>query len=558
MGSWTPQKPSQETKNLIPARMLNQFVYCPRLCYIEWVQGQFIDNAFTMEGNFQHRRVDEEKGEIPEEIVEIKKKATSVLLSSEKSSLIAKMDLLHVEGEKALPVEYKRGKKPKKIWDSDKVQLCAQGLILKDNGYDCDHGVLYFAESRERVKLDFTPEEIEKTLRAKDELLYMVKQGGIPPPLEDNPKCMGCSLAGVCLPDEVNLIRHEKKEKNVRRLVPARIPPLPVYVQEQGAYVKKQGEEIIILKSGEIQSKTRIIDISQVCLLGNIQITTQAVRELNIRGIPVCYFSFGGWFTGLTQGLSHNNVELRLQQYETATDSKSSLELSRYFVQGKIKNSRTFLRRKSKENPDTALKELNRLLNYAKKASSQETLLGIEGAAAKVYYSCFPKLIYSKNKNDLKEFNFSTRNRRPPRDPVNAMLSFVYALLVKDFTVILQSVGFDPMLGFLHKPRYGRPALSLDLVEEFRSILGDSVVIAMINNGEISKKEFIQRANGVALNEKGRKKVIRAYEKRMDTLVNHSLFGYTISYRRILEVQARLLGRYLSEEIDRYPFFATR
>lgn len=155
-------------------------------------------------------------------------------------------------------------------------------------------------------------------------------------------------------------------------------------------------------------------------------------------------------------------------------------------------------------------------------------------------------------------FDFAARIRRPPRDPVNALLSFLYSLLVKEIVVTLVGVGFDPYLGFYHQPRYGRPALALDLMEEFRPLVADSTVLTLINNGEVRRSDFIARAGAVALTDNGRKRVIEAYERRLDTLVTHPIFGYQISYRRVFEVQTRLLARYLLGEIPTYPAFCTR
>jgi hypothetical protein len=180
-------------------------------------------------------------------------------------------------------------------------------------------------------------------------------------------------------------------------------------------------------------------------------------------------------------------------------------------------------------------------------------LLGIEGMAAKEYFGGFARLL-----KEGSPLSIEGRNRRPPRDPVNALLSSVYAMLVKELTVVLHTVGFDPMLGFFHRPRYGRPSLALDLAEEFRPLVGDSVVLTLINNGEVTPGSFVRRAGAVALTDAGRRAVIAAFERRLDTLVTHPTFGYRISYRRVLEVQARLLGRTLLGEIPRYASFCTR
>jgi CRISPR-associated protein Cas1 len=155
-------------------------------------------------------------------------------------------------------------------------------------------------------------------------------------------------------------------------------------------------------------------------------------------------------------------------------------------------------------------------------------------------------------------FRFEDRNRRPPRDPINAILSFLYAMLAKEFTVTLSAVGFDPMLGFFHKPRYGRPALALDITEEFRPLIAESVALSLVNTGELNEGHFIQRAGACALTESGRKILLGAYERRLDQLITHPIFGYKISYRRIFEVQCRLLGRVLLGEIAEYPNFLTR
>jgi len=252
--------------------------------------------------------------------------------------------------------------------------------------------------------------------------------------------------------------------------------------------------------------------------------------------------------------MAHKNVELRMRQFAVAADPVQSLMLAKRFVLGKIKNCRTLLRRHlPKEEAMATLSPLARLFHQAGRAANAESLLGIEGMAAKEYFAGFARLLKGAD-----DFNIAGRNRRPPRDPVNAMLSFVYAMLVKELTVVLYAVGFDPMLGFYHQPRYGRPSLALDLAEPFRPLVADSTVLTLVNNGEVTPASFIRRGGGVALTDAGRRAVIGAFERRLDTLVTHPIFGYRVSYRRVLEVQARLLGRSLLGEIEQYPNFCTR
>jgi len=180
----------------------------------------------------------------------------------------------------------------------------------------------------------------------------------------------------------------------------------------------------------------------------------------------------------------------------------------------------------------------------------------VEGTAARRYFSEFAGML--KEAEPGARFDFDGRNRRPPRDPVNAMLSLLYSMLAREWTVTLQSVGLDPYLGFYHQPRYGRPALALDMMEEFRPLIADSAVLTAINNGEVQQSDWFERMGSVTLTPEGRRRLIETYERRMGQEITHPVFGYQISYRRVLEVQARLLGRYLLGEIPELPPFTTR
>jgi CRISPR-associated protein Cas1 len=195
----------------------------------------------------------------------------------------------------------------------------------------------------------------------------------------------------------------------------------------------------------------------------------------------------------------------------------------------------------------------------AERATQLDELLGIEGNAARLYFGEFAGMIKSEEDSTVGfSFDFEGRNRRPPRDPVNALLSLGYSLLAKDLTVTCYAVGFDPYVGYYHQPRFGRPALALDLMEPFRPLIADSAVLTAINTGMVGLRDFVRVGESVALTTGGRKGFLRAYELRMDTLVTHPLFNYRVSYRRLLEIQARLLARVLEGEIAEYPVFMTR
>ncbi len=559
------------TPDLIPVRMLNEFTYCPRLCFLEWIEQEWDDNAFTLEGKYHHRRVDQDQGELPEAETleletELKGKARSVEMASHRLGLITKMDLLEYETGHMIPIEYKRGKAPEnelKAWEPERVQLCAQALILRDNGYLCHTGIIYYAGSHKRVTITISEELIELTHERIEQLKTMCAKNEKPLPLEDSPKCPNCSLVGICLPDETLYdLAHPNQPAQVdtvRRLIPARDDAIALYVQEQGAYIRKQNENIKVTKQRDTVANAKLIELSHVCLFGNVQISTQTIQEFFKRNIPLVYFSYGGWFLGMLQGIPHKNVALRQCQYHCAESPSICLELAKQFVKSKILNCRTLLRRNSKHECNGALTELSHIEKQVDRAENLETLLGCEGNAGRIYFQYFSSMIKNNSETDESlHFDFTTRNRRPPRDPINALLSFAYSMLTKDWTLILWIVGFDPFLGFYHQPRYGRPALALDMMEPFRPLIADSVVLTCINNGIITPKEFVQRGSSVALNPEGRKRFLAAYERRMDQLITHPIFNYRISYRRVLEVQARLLGRYLTGEIKETPEFITR
>lgn len=250
------------------------------------------------------------------------------------------------------------------------------------------------------------------------------------------------------------------------------------------------------------------MDVSQITLIGNVQVTTQAIRSLCGANIPICYMTYGGWFVGMTSGLAHKNIEIRIAQHEYASKTQRSMGIAREIVFGKIKNCITMLRRNNPNLPLDVLNDIEKFAARARTAKTYQTLLGIEGIAARIYFSQFNGMI----KSEFPEFEFAGRNRRPPKDPVNAMLSFLYALLVRQATVTLSGIGLDPYLGFLHKPKYGKPALALDIMEEFRPIIADSVCITLINNKEINPDDMIITKFGTSITSDARRKVIAAYE----------------------------------------------
>ncbi len=547
--------------DLLPARMLNEYSYCPRLFHLEWVQQEWADNAYTYDGKRIHKRVDQavrRAGSEPEPEEGRPVVGRSVDLADEELGLVAKIDLVESDGIEATPIDYKRGKLPRLdddvAWEPERVQLAAQALLLRRHGYRVERGILYFAGSRRRVEVPIDEVLVARTLELRDAARACAESEVAPPPLEDSRKCAGCSLAGICLPDEHALLLRGKKQERLREVRAQRVEAYPLHVTDPGAVVRKSGHELIVEPREGPVEKVRLVDVSSLQLHGAVKVTAPALHELMSRNITISYLSRGNFLYGRTRGPSHKNVLLRIAQYQHATDPDRALALARRFVRAKIRNGRTFLRRNG-EGLDDTLSGLDASLTAVDRVDSAESLLGVEGNAATLYFRGLAKLIEGRTPAP---FSFERRNRRPARDPVNAMLSFAYALLTTSWTETVDRVGFDAYLGFYHTPKYGRPALALDLMEEFRPIVADSVVYSVLRRGIFDPEDFITTRTACTMSRAGQRKFIDAFERRMAESITHPVFEYKVTYRQVFEVQARLLGRYLTGEIESFPEFVVR
>jgi CRISPR-associated protein Cas1 len=541
---------------LIPARMLNEYAYCPRLFFLEWVDSLWASNADVAEGMQRHQRVDSGGGAAPLPGEGELKVARSVELSSDRLGIIAKLDLLEGTGGGVVPVDTKKGQpRPDGTpWEADAVQVCAQVLLLREHRYAVEQGEIFYTQTRQRVPVIPTPDLVTRTLEIVTEARALAARLAPPPPLQSSPKCPRCSLVGICLPDETNVLAR-RSGGQPRRLIAPNPDASPLYVTEPGSMVGIDGGRLTVSKHREPLASVRLIDVLHVCAYGNVQVSAQALRALFERDIDVFHFSYGGWLLGITTGLPSKNVMLRIRQ--TTAAARGQLDEARQRIAGKIRNCRVLLRRNGGEAVARVVGQLADLALQAEKAADVAELLGLEGVAARLYFAAFPTLIPRAAELPGPVFT-GLRNRRPPADVVNCLLSFCYGMLAKELMAACLAVGFDPYIGLLHRPRFGRPALALDLAEEFRPLLADSTVLTLINNREIGPSDLLVRAGAVTLTAAGRKAVIRAWERRLTTQVRHPLFGYSVSYRRAVELQARILAARLIGELPAYEPLVTR
>jgi CRISPR-associated protein Cas1 len=570
--------------DLIPVRALNQITYCPRLYYLEYVEAVMPTNEHVEDGLFQHRRVND-----PELANRTRKDGEvlhtrSVSVSSESLGITGKLDLLEEKDGDAYPVEYKRGSGPRDeagragVWDNDAVQLCAQGMLLEEElNRPVTRGILSYAGSRERVEVPLD-EGLRQKTRDAIALARDLSERPAPPeplPAELRHRCPGCSLVSVCQPEEtlyqigrLPLPADGSAPAGLTRVIPQSDDGAVLYLQEPGAHVGKRSEHLVVRKDGAEIQRVPLAMVRQVVVFGNVQLSTQALECLATNEIPVVFLSGWGRFVAALMPAPTKNVSLRLEQYRRFSDPAEALSLAKAVVRAKLTNQRALLMRslrsKGEEDADPsrgsaepAARGMAELLNRLERVTESGSLLGLEGQGASLYFGEFNRFL--KTQPPGEGFDFTTRNRRPPRDPVNSLLSFAYALLCKDCFSALCTVGFDPYHGFYHGTgRHGRPSLALDLMEEFRAVIADSVVLTLINNRVVTPEDFLTWGRACQLTESGRKKFFQAYETRKSTEVTHPVYGYRMSYSRMLEVQARTLAAYVRGDIPAYTGFTVR
>lgn len=331
-----------------------------------------------------------------------------------------------------------------------------------------------------------------------------------------------------------------------------------LYILAPDTYLCLQNENILVKVGGEEKIRVPALGLEAVYCFGNVTVSTPLIAFCGERGISLCFFSEYGRFYGRIQGPVQGNVLLRRMQYAAMEDPLCKTRLAKNILLGKLTASKTFLQRMRREHPgcadaaDAAIRQIADIAVSAKEAVTVDSLRGLEGAAASAYFGVMPALIGNS------ELIFSGRNRRPPEDPVNALLSFLYSLLKNDVQSALEGVGLDPAVGYLHALRPGRPALALDLMEELRAPLCDRMALALINRGQINLKSFTQTTAPVYLNESGRKTVISAWQQRKQETIRHPFLDETIPIGLIAHTQAMLFARVLRGELDEYPPFFWR
>ena len=330
-----------------------------------------------------------------------------------------------------------------------------------------------------------------------------------------------------------------------------------LYLTQQDSVLRKEDERLKVTSKGETLLDLPILKVNQVVVLGRVTVTPYTVAALMERHICLTYLTEYGRYIGRIEPAFSKNSLLRRAQYAAAFDEHRTLALARSFVAGKLANLRVTLLRAARNTEELdvtdAVEAIRGAERRAEMAEDLDVLRGHEGEGSAAYFGAFGRLIKADG------FSFSRRVRRPPTDPVNSLLSFGYALLANDIHAAVNVLGFDPYCGYLHADRYGRPSLALDVMEEFRPLVVDAIVLACLNKRIIQPDDFIVSLGEVhSLTPEARKKFLLQYEERKQTEIQHPIFEYKATYQRCFELQARILAKCLHGELERYEPFVVR
>jgi CRISP-associated protein Cas1 len=528
---------------------LHALAYCPRLFYLEEVEELYTQDAAVFAGRRLHAELEKQEDEDWEEL----------FLESAELGIRGRVDALRTRDGQTIPYEHKRGKcqrdrdKQPLAWESDRIQILAYACLLESAlGITIEEGrIRYHADN---VLIHVPVDDAgRKLVKVAIKRAVQLRRSPSRPPITDNERlCARCSLAPVCLPEEARL-NHDSLAERLRqrdwqpiRLFPEDDSRTILHILEPGTNVGKTGDRIKISRKNQPVETIPAGQIGQVVLHSYAQISTQAVYFCAAQDIGVHLVSGGGRYLGSfdTRG---GSIQRRIGQYRSLTNPELCLSLAQNLVICRGQGQRKLLMRYQRglkvvpAELTQAINQMKKVLKQVPTAKSLDSLLGFEGNLAAAYFGCLGYLINDRVSSSL---HFDRRNRRPPKDRFNALLSFGYALLLKDVMNSILTVGLEPALGFYHQPRTQAPPLALDLMEIFRVPLVDSIVLSSINRLQWDvSADFTVLGQQVWLSDVGKKKFVKLYEERKTETYKHPVLEYSLSYRRLLELEVRLLEK---------------
>jgi CRISPR-associated protein Cas1 len=526
----------------LPISLVVHHVFCPRRAWLE-AAGESTDTYQMAVGTADHSTADDPDAGRPNRMHSVEVVHREWGLSGRCDTVERRPDgsLIVIE-HKATPVR----RRPD-LTEGMRVQLALQVESLRSMGNTVAGQEVYFTSHRVTVPVDLSIEDVERARAEVDATRRTVNAPTAPGPFEDDPRCRGCSHASVCLPEEraVRLIH--------RRILVGDPDSYVVHLATPGSYACLQEGRVRVLHRGEEAGSIPVERVQGIVVHGNIDLSGALIREMMWRSQAIVWCSGNGRVIGWSTSAASPNGLARVRQHEQAANGR--LDLAREFVRAKIANQATLLRRNGYAVDAVAM--LRDLQRRAGRSMSLNELLGIEGEAAATYFEAFVTMMRPDLRDDSWA-RFMGRSGRPARDPLNACLNYAYAMLLADTIRALASCGLDPHAGFLHSSSRNKPALALDLCEEFRAPVADSAVLGAFNNGEVTIGDFTDVLGATRLRDGGRRALIGAYERRTQTVFKHPVFGYQVTWRRAMEVQARMVLGVIDGTQPRYQGIRVR
>lgn len=536
---------------------LHALVYCQRLFYLEEVEEVRIADAAVYAGRTLHEELDED-GDI-----------TTLTIESRTLGMRGKLDALRRRDGSLFPVEHKRGRsrkspgRPAEAWDTDRVQVVAYAMLLEEHaGEKITEGRIRYHRDKTTVRVAIGSTERAEVRDLVDRARRLARWTERPPITSQEGRCVRCSLAPACLPEEARLARaHGTDGPQPIRLYPADQERRSVHVLTHGARVGRSDDMLVVGEREAAQTRVSPREVSDLVIHGHGQITTQALRLCADQEVPVHFVTASGAYLGSFHGPS-GGVQRRIRQYRGLSDDALAFELARRLVGAKIEMQLRHLLRGSRksgelrERTEDPLDVLRQSLRALSRAETREALMGHEGLAARAYFAGLNALVIEELPDTMRP---SGRSRRPPKDRFNALLSFGYGLLYKDVQSAILRVGLEPSFGVLHQPRSAAFPLALDLVELFRVAVVDMAVLGAVNRRTFDPDaDFAVSPHQVWLSDTGRAKLIEAYERRKHEEYRHERLGFALSYARMMELEVRLLEKEWSGEPGLFATFRIR
>jgi len=530
---------STHTQMVVNVSALQALFYCPRQFYLQEVEGIHTPNAEVYSGLRLHAELERDGGDDWQQYT----------LESEALGLRGRVDALKTRDGQTIPYEHKKGRcyrdseQQSLAWPGDRIQVLAYALLLEaELGIPITEGRIRYHGDNVLVHVPLD-EAARRDVMAAIEQAQQLQGSCDRPPVASNANlCARCSVAEACMPDATRLAQGTTDQP--LRLFPQDDERQIIHVTEAGTSIGKSGHQFKITKR---DGKTTLLpsrQVGQLVLHGYVQISTQAMYFCAEQGVGLHFISGWGRYQG-SFDTRQGNIQRRVQQYQALTDPAQCLRLAQQLVTCRGQSQRKFLMRSQRQGANPMLKQaiaqMQTTLDQVPQARSIPSLLGLEGNLAALYFGALPQLV--ADTANL-AFHFSGRNRRPPKDRVNAMLGFGYALLLKDVMNAILTVGLEPALGFYHQPQRQAPPLALDLMEIFRVPLVDMPVMAAINRNQWdADTDFEITGEQVWLNDSGRRKLIGLYERRKEETWKHPVVQYSMTYRRLIELEVRLLEK---------------